>query len=289
MASASVAQGTTSEGGTTRSQNESSAGRLARWPLALLTVAAGLLIYPALRLFPGNAPEALDPADYSGRARRILSSVPLIDGHNDLPYILHVEVQDKLYEGLNLSKRLLGHTDLARMQEGQVGGQFWSIFTDCEPVDFQEDPTVRFLLVLPTAVENAYPAPKATLRDTMEQIDVAKRMIDQYPSILQYCEDPDCARQAFRNGRIASMLGIEGGHLVANSIGAIRLFYDLGVRYITTTHNCDNAFATSAHTVAGNGDDNGLTAFGKEYVQELNRLGIMVDLSHVSPNTMRQV
>ena len=112
--------------------------------MAVLAAIAGLLASPALRLFHGMAskPEPLDPTDYAGRARHILRSVPLIDGHNDLPYILRVEVQNKLYEGLNLSKPLLGHTDLARMQEGQMGGQFWSVWVDCEPEDYQTDPTV---------------------------------------------------------------------------------------------------------------------------------------------------
>ena len=115
-------------------------------------------------------------------------------------------------------------------------------------------------------------------------------MIEQYPSTLHYCEHSSCVRQAFRKGRIASMLGIEGGHQVGNSIASIRQFYDLGVRYITTTHNCDNAFATSASTVAmGAAEDHGLSRFGHEYVREMNRIGMMIDLSHVSHQTMRDV
>lgn len=130
---------------------------------------------------------------------------------------------------------------------------------------------------------------QSSVRDTLEQVDVAKRMIQQYSSTLHFCKESSCVRKAFRRGRIASMLAIEGGHQVGNSIASIRQFYDLGVRYITTTHNCDNAFATSASTVAKGSEDNGLSRFGYEYVKEMNRIGMMVDLSHVSHQTMRDV
>jgi len=144
------------------------------------------------------------------------------------------------------------------------------------------------------------------VRDTLEQIDIARRFIEEYPSTFQYCDTPKCAAAAFKSGRIASMIGIEGGHQVGSmvfhlsydpianimsldSLGAIRQMYDLGARYITTTHNCDNAFATAASTVAAGGEDNGLTPFGHEYVAEMNRLGMMIDLSHVSHQTMRDI
>lgn len=127
------------------------------------------------------------------------------------------------------------------------------------------------------------------MRDTLEQIDVAKRFIAESPEVFTYCETPSCARAAFRNGRIASMLGIEGGHQLGGSIAAVRQAYDLGVRYITTTHNCDNAWATSASTVARGNPDKGLTSLGAAYVREMNRLGMMIDLSHVSHQTMRDV
>lgn len=147
---------------------------------------------------------------------------------------------------------------------------------------------------------------KHLVRDTLEQIDIARRFIQEYPSTFQYCDTPSCARAAFKSGRIASMIGIEGGHQVGSkfiaplstilieayyidSLGAIRQMYDLGARYITTTHNCDNAFGTAASTVAAGGEDKGLSPFGHEYVAEMNRLGMMIDLSHVSHQTMRDV
>lgn len=127
------------------------------------------------------------------------------------------------------------------------------------------------------------------MRDTLEQIDIAKRFIAEHPDVFTYCTSPTCARAAFASGRIASMLGIEGGHQLGGSIAAIRQAYELGARYITTTHNCDNAWATSASSVAAGKPDGGLTAFGAAYVREMNRLGMMLDLSHVSHQTMRDV
>lgn len=123
----------------------------------------------------------------------------------------------------------------------------------------------------------------------MEQIDVTRRFINEHPQHLQYCDSAACARKAFQAGRISSMIGIEGGHQVGGSIASIRQMYNLGARYITLTHNCDNAFGTSASTVAAGGPDGGLSKLGYEAVKEMNRLGMMVDLSHVSHQTMRDV
>lgn len=127
------------------------------------------------------------------------------------------------------------------------------------------------------------------VRDTLDQIDVTKRFVSQHPNHLQFCDNSLCAMRAFKRGRIASMLGIEGGHQVGGGIAAIRQFYELGARYITLTHNCDNAFCTAASTVAAGGADAGLFKLGFEAVKEMNRLGMIVDLSHVSHQTMRDV
>lgn len=126
-----------------------------------------------------------------------------------------------------------------------------------------------------------------TLRDTLEQIDITKRFVEEYSDLFQYCANSTCAREAFANGKIGSFIGIEGGHQVGNSLASLRQLYDLGARYITTTHNCDNVFGTAASTVTAGGEDKGLTPFGEEYVDEMNRLGMMIDLSHVSHETMR--
>lgn len=133
------------------------------------------------------------------------------------------------------------------------------------------------------------------VRDTLEQIDVTKRLVAQCSHLLQLCTDPGCVRAAHKSGKIASMIGIEGGHQTGNSLGALRQLFDLGARYVTLTHNCDNAFGTAwttafnSTTTTTSHEDPGLTPFGRHFVREMNRLGMMVDLAHVSPNTMRDV
>ncbi|EER24951.1 Microsomal dipeptidase precursor, putative [Coccidioides posadasii C735 delta SOWgp] len=222
---------------------------------------------------PASAAAAAAPRtdDYLKRAERILKFTPLIDGHNDLPNFIRKTTKNQIYEGkIPFEDELPGHTDLKRLRKGRVGGQFWSVYTPCP------DP--------PVPIDN----PTWSVRDTLEQIDVTKRLIEKYSRDLQFCGDARCARRAFRRGKIASFLGIEGGHQIGNSLGDLRRVYELGVRYITVTHNCDNAFATAQSTVADGLPDTGLMKpFGIEFVKEMNRLGMLVDLSHVSANTMR--
>jgi membrane dipeptidase len=155
------------------------------------------------------------------------------------------------------------------MKEGKVGGQFWSVFVECPDIVHLDDPS-------------------HTVRDTFEQIDVAKRMISDYDE-LYYCESSACVTSAFKKGKFPSMLGAEGLHQAGSSIAIIRQLYNAGVRYITITHNCDNPFATAASTVTEFGKDAGLTDFGADAILEMNRLGMMVDLSHTSHKSMRQI
>ncbi|KAF2811330.1 uncharacterized protein BDZ99DRAFT_385120 [Mytilinidion resinicola] len=245
-------------------------GFLARFRYSLYAAGIALLFTPLTYLWSGQAP--IDPTNYVERTRRVLKTTPLIDGHNDLPWQLRIELQNRIYDGrVDLTKRLLGHTDLVRMREGMVGGQFWSVYVDCD------------------VNQKHFEDPSWVVRDTLEQIDVTKRFISEHPNHLQYCDTSACARAAFQAGRISSMIGIEGGHQVGSSIASIRQIYQLGARYITLTHNCDNAFGTSASTVAGGGVDGGLFKFGYEAVKDMNRLGMMIDLSHVSHQTMRDV
>ncbi|KAF2488690.1 hypothetical protein BU16DRAFT_520459 [Lophium mytilinum] len=245
-------------------------GFLARFRYSLYAAGIALLFTPLTYLWTGQAP--IDPSNYVERTRRVLKTTPLIDGHNDLPWQLRIELQNRIYDDrVDLTKRLLGHTDLVRMREGMVGGQFWSVYVDCD------------------ANQQHFEDPSWVIRDTLEQIDVTKRFIAEHPNHLQYCDSSACARTAFQAGRISSMIGIEGGHQVGSSIASIRQMYELGARYITLTHNCDNAFGTSASTVAGGGPDEGLFKFGYEAIKDMNRLGMMIDLSHVSHQTMRDV
>lgn len=166
---------------------------------------------------------------------------------------------------------LASHTDLARMKEGRLGGQFWSVFIECDPklAQHPNDPT-------------------HAVRDTLEQIDVARRLIASTPE-LEFCDSAACVMPAFRRNKVPSMLGAEGLHQAGASIAVLRQLHALGVRYVTLTHNCDNPFATAASTVTATGRDAGLSAFGRAAVVEMNRLGVMVDLAHVSHKTMRDV
>ncbi|KAM0417082.1 hypothetical protein ACHAPT_012920 [Fusarium lateritium] len=223
-------------------------------------------------VFSWSGQEQIDPTNYSERVRRALATTPLIDGHNDFPFMLRLELKNRIYGGqFDFSNRLLGHTDLQRLRQGLVGGQFWSVYVDCDER------------------QTHFEDPSWIVRDTLEQIDVTRRLVQKYPDHLQFCETSSCVRDAFKAGRIASMIGIEGGHQTGGSIAGIRQMYNLGARYITLTHNCDNAFAIAASTVSAGGQDSGLSPLGREAVKEMNRIGMMVDLAHVSHQTMRDV
>ncbi len=194
------------------------------------------------------------------RARRILRSAPLIDGHNDLPWEIRTQAAHPHdVAAYDLRTRTPGHTDLARLAAGQVGGQFWSIYL---PGDIADSGFARVQL---------------------EQFDIARRMIERYPDKLAFAWSAADVEREFRRGRIASMLGMEGGHAIENSLGSLRAYRDLGARYMTLTHNVTLDWADAASDTARHG---GLTEFGREVVREMNRLGMLVDLSHVSPGTM---
>jgi membrane dipeptidase len=192
-------------------------------------------------------------------ARAMLSRFPLIDGHNDLPW----EIRERFGSdpaAVGLSGRVTRiHTDIPRLVEGGVGGQFWSVYV---PSRLAGDGAV-------TAV--------------LEQIDIVHRMVRQYPSRFQLALTADDVDEAFAAGKIASLLGAEGGHSIGGSLGVLRSLYALGVRYMTLTHNSSVGWASSATDDVVPG---GLTDFGREVVAEMQRLGMLVDLSHVSPSTM---
>jgi membrane dipeptidase len=193
-------------------------------------------------------------------ARRLLERVPLIDGHNDLAWAIRNDPKARgNADAYDLRARTPGHTDLARLRAGRVGGQFWSVYV---PGDAAAEGFARLQL---------------------EQIDIARRVIARYPDRLQLCLGAADVARAFRRGRVASLLGMEGGHAIENSIGALRGFYDLGARYLTLTHNVTHDWADAALDVARHG---GLSRFGEEVVREMNRLGMLVDLAHVSPAVM---
>lgn len=200
--------------------------------------------------------------EYRNRAVDILEEVPLIDGHNDVPIQFRSRAGYKLSELDFMNTAELDrpmHTDISRLQEGRVGGQFWSVYVSAN-----------------------LPESEAVLQ-TMEQIDFVDRMAEAYPDVFEPALTADDVERIFSNGKIASMKGMEGGHSIGNSLATLRKFYDLGARYMTITHGRTLDWADSATDDPVN---NGLTGFGREVIREMNWLGMIVDLSHVSPKTM---
>jgi membrane dipeptidase len=214
-----------------------------------------------------DSPEA--GTDYRARVIRVLDQTPLIDGHNDLAW----EIRDR-YKSRLASIDLKSDTsklptppdaaplmtDISRLRAGHVGAQFWSVWV---PVDVKGADAVQM---------------------TLEQIDLVKRMAARYPADLEIAYTAADVRRIHRAGKIASLIGIEGGHQINNSLAVLRQMYDLGARYMTLTHVRTTGWADSATDVPRH---HGLTPFGESVVREMNRLGLLVDLSHVSPDTMR--
>jgi len=221
-------------------------------------LAAALLAAPLLACAQGAA--TIDP--HVARAERVLRTTPLIDGHNDLPWAIREYAPARHdVEAYDLRRTTPGHTDIARLRAGMLGGQFWSVYV---PGD--------------TAV-----ARLGFAKVQLEQIDIALRVIAKYPEIFEFATTADGFRSAFTRGRIGSVMGMEGGHAIENSLGALRAFYAMGARYMTLTHNQHLDWADAHSPGQRHG---GLTAFGREVVREMNRLGMLVDLSHTSPGTM---
>lgn len=196
------------------------------------------------------------------RARRVLATTPLIDGHNDLPWAIRGSAlgpHDVEADGHDLRRTTPFHTDIDRLRRGMVGAQFWSVYIPHGAID------------------------EGATKVQLEQIDIALQIIDRYPDVFELAGDASAVERIFASGKIASMLGIEGGHAIENSLGALRAFYSMGVRYMTLTHNGTLDWADAANDEHRHG---GLTAFGREVVREMNRLGMLVDLSHTSAETM---
>ncbi|HEX9885451.1 MAG TPA: dipeptidase [Longimicrobiales bacterium] len=218
-------------------------------------------ILPGLLALAALASHARAQDRHADVARRVLASHPLVDGHNDLPWAIREnEAAPMSVPAYDLRGTVPGHTDLARLREGMVGAQFWSVYV---PFD---------------AVEQG-----AAARIQLEEIDIALQVIDRYPDAFERALSVSDVNRAFGAGRIGSILGMEGGHAIENSLGALRAFHALGVRYMTLTHSSSIDWADSG---TGEALHDGLTRFGEEVVREMNRLGMLVDLSHTSPETM---
>lgn len=212
---------------------------------------------------PALGQPAAPPIDRATQARidRILKRTPLIDGHNDLPWALREDFEmrvDGLESGSERRTPPL-MTDMARLRAGRVGGQLWSVY------------------ISGTITGGA------AVRTTLEQIDVARRLIDAYPGDLALAQTADDLMRIHRTGRVASMLGVEGGNQMAESMATLRQYYGLGVRYMTLTHNQTTPWADSATDEPRH---DGISPYGASVIAEMNRLGMLVDLSHVSPTAM---
>ena len=193
------------------------------------------------------------------RARRLLHDVPIIDGHNDFPMAVHDKANGDLDKLDIRQKQPALMTDIGRLTAGGVGGQFWSVYV---PVDLKGADAVSA---------------------TLDQIDIVYRMIARYPDRFAIALTADDVEKIEKQGKIASLIGMEGGHSINSSLGALRMFYRLGARYMTLTHSSNTPWADSATDTP---QHQGLTPFGEDVVREMNRLGMLVDLSHVSPTTM---
>ncbi|MEJ6790088.1 dipeptidase [Brevundimonas sp. BR2-1] len=219
--------------------------------ILLSTVAAVLAAGPVLAQDAGEA-----------RARRILERTPLIDGHNDLPWALRQGHGNDPYAvdlAANLDASTDLHTDIPRLRAGGVGGQFWSVY-------------------VPATL-----TPTEAARETFEQIDTVKRIVAAHPDAFELATTAADVERIHRRGKIASLIGMEGGYSIDDSLGLLREFFDAGARYITLTHSRTTTWADSATDAPKWG---GLSPFGEQVVREMNRLGMMVDLSHVSEETM---
>jgi membrane dipeptidase len=198
--------------------------------------------------------------DFMARAKALHKQAPLIDGHNDYPWALREHTVERDINPLDIrTSQPSLMTDIPRLRAGGVGGQFWSVYV---PAGMQGQTAVRA---------------------TLEQIDIVHRMMRKYPDTFELARTAADVERIFKAGKIASLIGMEGGHAIDNSLATLRMFYAVGARYMTLTHGANVPWADSGTDTPKN---NGLSRFGEEVVREMNRMGMLVDLSHVSPDTM---
>ncbi|KAF7596907.1 hypothetical protein BBP40_011952 [Aspergillus hancockii] len=224
------------------------------------------------------------PLTVEERVEKILRKTPLIDGHDDLPILIRAYYGNHIYQK-NFTTDFVhggfpGHVDLPRLSKGRVGGTFWSVFVQC-PKDWEDFSDANYAL---------------SIRQTIEQVDLWLRLQKAYPDTFSPPPNGTTALQPFLDGKIISPMGIEGLHSIGNSLAYLRHFYAQGVSYATLTHNCHNRYADAAVTELPDGGVkkadplwHGVSEAGKALVFEMNRLGMIVDLSHVSADTMRDV
>ncbi|CAO2654933.1 Nn.00g116660.m01.CDS01 [Neocucurbitaria sp. VM-36] len=222
-----------------------------------------------------STPHPYQLLQIDARVKRVLASAPLFDTHNDLPQQPRACFHGQIHNNPKFDLRKgfqRGMTDIPRLREGAVGAQFWSICVPC----------------LRSAENFSTPEYSDMARDAIEQIDLTTRMVESYPDVFVLVKESGDVKRVYMEGRIACSIGIEGLHMAGNSIGIIRAFYTLGVRYCTLTHVCNNAFADSSTSKIGP-VHGGLSNLGRSAIKEMNRIGMIVDASHVSEDCARQV
>ncbi|KAH8901113.1 membrane dipeptidase [Thozetella sp. PMI_491] len=210
----------------------------------------------------------------------LMKSSPLIDTHMDLPQILRSLSRNPLDMVSRVAERLPGHADIPRMRQGHLSGVFWTVWAPCPDIlGPEQDQGPDFL------------KPTNHVRDALEELDMIQNLIERNSEHLQFAHSSGDIMKAFNSGKIATLIAMEGTHLLGNSLAVLRVFARMGLRYITLTHTCHSAFASSngpggpmipAH------EGNGLTELGEELIREMNRLGIVIDLSHVSDPTAKR-
>ncbi|OTA04141.1 membrane dipeptidase GliJ [Trichoderma parareesei] len=205
------------------------------------------------------------------RAERLLAETPLIDGHNDFPYMIRGWHLGKVGD-VNARQMAIAHTDLDRLRMGRVGGVFWSAYVPCS----KETASNNF------STDVHY----QSLRETLQQIDIIHTLVERYPDALEITRSSAEVWKAFGSGRVASLIGVEGLHQIANSASVLRNFHRLGVRYVTLTHDSNNLYADSTNAAAPH--HGGLSQQGVEMIQEMNRIGMILDLSHTSIEVQKQ-
>jgi membrane dipeptidase len=212
----------------------------------------------------GSGVALADHIELTDAARRLTAQSLLVDGHNDLPWELHA-AGDQEQTRYDLRQRQTGRfmTDIPRLREGGVGAQFWSVYVPVSTTDRH-----------------------VAYQTTLEQIELVNRMVHRYPDVFELARTSDDVRRIRAAGRIASMIGVEGGHSIESDLTKLRDLYERGARYMTLTHSTNTPWADSATDTP---EHDGLTDFGRDVVREMNRLGMFVDISHVSADTMRDV